>query len=94
MRREALIAVANAKTQRIATPSFTPLDDQLKSRFIDNAEPIIQRKISNCTCLMPIASVPRSTHGTTAPIAPVTFNDEIALIGLDRPLSIAAPDGR
>jgi hypothetical protein len=91
--REALIAAANAKTQRIATPSFAPLDEQLKSRFIDSAEPIISTRDFK---LYPFdADRFRAAIGTWNNCAhcPVTFNDEIALIGLDRPMSVATQDG-
>ena len=31
-------------TERLAIPSYTPLADELKSRFLDHAEPIARSK--------------------------------------------------
>jgi 4-amino-4-deoxy-L-arabinose transferase-like glycosyltransferase len=91
--RDALVAAANARTQRIATPSFTPLDEQLKSRFIGSAAPITSTKdfkLYSFDADRFRAAIDAWDHCANCP---VTFNDEITLIGLERPLSIAAQDG-
>lgn len=91
--REALVAASNATIQRVAVPSFTPLDDQLKSRFIGNAEPITWTKDFKLYAFDADRFRAAIDTWNNCANCPVMFNDEIALIGLDHPASIAAPDG-
>ena len=42
--RDAIIAAGNAHAERLAVPSYTPLDEELKSRFLNHAEPIAWSK--------------------------------------------------
>lgn len=91
--REALVVAANAGVQRLALPAYTPLADELKSRFMTGVEPIAQSKDFK---LYPFAAARfRAQIEAWAPCAdcPTRFNDEIELLGLDRPVTISQTSG-
>jgi 4-amino-4-deoxy-L-arabinose transferase-like glycosyltransferase len=87
--REALVVAANADRQWLALPSYTPLADELQPRFLKGVEPIAQSKDFK---LYPFdAARFRSQIEAWPPCAdcPTRFNDEIELLGLDRPLTVS-----
>jgi 4-amino-4-deoxy-L-arabinose transferase-like glycosyltransferase len=86
--RQALIAA-----DRLALPSYTPLADELKSRFLNGGEPIAQSKDFK---LYPFdAARFRAEVEAWIPCAdcPTRFNDTIELLGLDRPLTGSKSSG-
>jgi 4-amino-4-deoxy-L-arabinose transferase-like glycosyltransferase len=93
--RESIVAIAGAATERIALPSFTPLDGDLKSCFLDNAQPITATKDFKIYPLDVNAlrtSIERwaSTVETlehTATSVPISFDGNIELIGYDRAIT-------
>lgn len=91
--REALVVAANADIQRLALPSYTPLADELKSRFVNGVEPIAQSKDFQ---LYPFdAARFRAQIEAWTPCAdcPTRFNDEIELLGIDRPVTVSRASG-
>ncbi len=91
--REALVAAANTDIQRLALPSYTPLAAELKARFMNGVEPIAQSKDFK---LYPFAAARfRAQIEAWAPCAdcPTRFNDEIELLGLDRPVTVSRASG-
>jgi 4-amino-4-deoxy-L-arabinose transferase-like glycosyltransferase len=87
--REALVVAANADTQRIALPSYTPLADELKLRFLNGVAPIAQSK--DFKVYLFDAAHFRTQIEAWPPCAacPTRFNDEVELLGLDRPLTVS-----
>jgi hypothetical protein len=86
--REALIA-ANGATQRLALPSYTPLADELKSRFLNDVEPIAQTKDFKIYAFdanqfrAQIAAWPMCAD------CPARFSDQIEMQGVQRPDQIS-----
>jgi 4-amino-4-deoxy-L-arabinose transferase-like glycosyltransferase len=89
--REALVAAANTDVQRLALPSYTPLADDLTSRFLNQVEPMARSKDFK---IYPFdADRFRGEIGTwTCAACPVGFNDEIELTGVQRPDRTARAD--
>jgi hypothetical protein len=92
----ALIAVAGASSERIALPSFAPLDDALKSRFLGNVTPLTSTKEFKIYPFDAAAFrneieqwVTRPSAVGTAPQLPVTFDGNIQLLGIDRAATIS-----
>ncbi|HET7375598.1 MAG TPA: hypothetical protein VFK30_02755, partial [Anaerolineae bacterium] len=90
--RESLVALAGASIERMALPSFTPLDNDLKSRFLSKAQPLTATKDFK---IYPLdADVLRASiehwdaaSGATDPATaswPISFDGNIDLIGYDR----------
>jgi len=90
--QSALVAVSGATDQRIALPSFASLDEAVKARFVGGVPPITQTKEFK---IYPFnaAAVRMVLAGWTCSVCPVSFDDEIMLLGIDRPLSISRADG-
>ena len=90
--QSALVAVSSATDQRIALPSFAPLDEALKARFLSNAQPITQTKDFK---IYPFDAAAFQTvlAGWTCSGCPVSFDGEVKLLGIDRPVSIARTAG-
>jgi len=91
--REALVAAAHVATQRLALPSYTPLADELKARFLKGVEPIAQSKDFK---LYPFdAARFRTQIEAWPPCAdcPTRFNNTLELLGLDRPLTVSQASG-
>ncbi len=93
--RESLVALAGASIERVALPSFTPLDSDLMSRFLGNAQPITATKDFKIypldvnalrTSIERWAStVETPDHAATS--APISFDGNIDLIGYDRAIT-------
>jgi 4-amino-4-deoxy-L-arabinose transferase-like glycosyltransferase len=87
--REAIVAAAGASSERLAIPSYTPLAEELESRFLNGVAPIAQSK--------DFKIYPLAAHQLRDQIAmwgncadcPVRFNAEIELLGLDRPMTVS-----
>ena len=90
--QSALVAVSGATDERIALPSFASLDGDLKSRFLYNVQPITQTKDFK---IYPFnaAAIRAVLAGWTCSVCPVSFDDEIELLGIDRPVSISRTAG-
>jgi hypothetical protein len=84
--REAIIAA-----DRLALPSYTPLADELKSRFLDRTQPIMQ--LRDATIYPFDADRFRAQIAEwTCTTCPARFNDQIELTGLQQPDRIARAD--
>jgi 4-amino-4-deoxy-L-arabinose transferase-like glycosyltransferase len=91
--RDALVVAANAAAERLALPSYTPLADELQSRFLKGVEPITQSKDFK---LYPFdATGFRTQIEAWPPCAdcPTRFNDSIELLGLERPVTVSRTSG-
>lgn len=91
--RDALVVAAQAAVQRLALPAYTPLAAELKARFMTGVEPIAQSKDF---MLYPFdAARFRAEIEAWNPCAacPVRFNDEIELLGIDRPVTVSRASG-
>jgi hypothetical protein len=90
--RDAIIAARDVSRERLALPSYTPLAEELASRFLDHVEPVAWSK--------DFAIYPFDTARFRAQIAawscatcPARFNDQIELRGVQHPNRIARADG-
>jgi 4-amino-4-deoxy-L-arabinose transferase-like glycosyltransferase len=90
--RESVVALAGASIERVALPSFTPLDDDLKLRFLNNVQPI--------TATRDFKIYPLDVNGLRTSIEnwkaantsqlPVSFDSNIDLIGYDYSITASA----
>lgn len=80
--REALIVAADATTQRLGVPSFTPLDPGLHARFLTSVEPLTQTKGFKLYAFS-AAQFRRTVEAWTCVMCPVSFNGDLTLIGLE-----------
>lgn len=95
--RESLVALAGVTSERVALPSFTPLVDDLMSRFLNNAQPITVTKNFKIYPLDVNAlrtSIERwvstvETLDHTATSVPISFEGKIDLIGYDRAMTVS-----
>jgi hypothetical protein len=90
--RESLVVAADANAQRLALPSYTPLAAELQARFLKAVEPIAQARDFK---IYPFdaAQFRAQIASWTCNACPVTFNDDLALTGLDRPDQISRSTG-
>ncbi|MFN8598718.1 MAG: glycosyltransferase family 39 protein [Anaerolineae bacterium] len=79
--RDAIVIVADTATQRLAVPSFTPLDPQLQSEFLPDLEPITWTKDFKLYAL-DAAQFRQKIEAWTCMVCPVTFDDTVTLMGL------------
>ena len=89
--RESLVAVAGASVQRVALPSFTPLADELKSRFpltVITATKDLNLYAFDAVQFRSAIEAWRNCAG-----CPVAFDQNIALLGIDRPDSVTQTAG-
>jgi hypothetical protein len=90
--RDALIAAADASGERLALPSYTPLAEELKSRFLNQVEPLAWSKdfkiypFDADQFRMQIAA-------WNCAACPARFNEQIQLTGVEQPDRIARADG-
>jgi hypothetical protein len=78
--RDALIAAADVTSERLAIPSYTPLAEELKVRFLDQAEPITWTKDFK---LYPFNAARFRTqiNAWACATCPARFDDQIELTG-------------
>jgi 4-amino-4-deoxy-L-arabinose transferase-like glycosyltransferase len=96
--RESLVALADASVERVALPSFTPLEADLKSRFLNNAQPITAAKDFKIYSLDADAlrkSIDRwsgevGSPERLSPFLPISFDNNIDLIGYERSMTVTA----
>jgi hypothetical protein len=79
--RDSIIVAADATVQRLGIPSFTPLDPMLSAEFLDNSAPTVATKDFKLYAF-DAAQFRRKIEAWTCAACPVTFNGDIALIGL------------
>ncbi len=91
--REALVAAANVNAQRLALPAYTPLADELKLRFLSGVQPIAQSKDFKIYPFDAARFRAQIEAGTPCADCPTRFNDTIALLGLDRPVTVSRSSG-
>jgi 4-amino-4-deoxy-L-arabinose transferase-like glycosyltransferase len=91
--REALVVVADTTVQRLALPVYTPLAEELKSRFLNGVEPLVQTRDFKIysVAVDPIRDQIATWDNCAA--CPVRFNESVELQGLDRPVTISRADG-
>ena len=83
--RDALVVAANAQRERVAVPSYTPLADELQSRFLSDVEPLAWSRDFK---LYPLdADQFRAQLAKWAACAdcPARFGDQIELTGVQQP---------
>ena len=82
--REALVAAANASSARLAIPSHTPLDEDLRSRFLNRAEPIAWSKAFK-VYPFDAARFRAQIAAWSCAACPARFDDQIELTGWQPP---------
>jgi 4-amino-4-deoxy-L-arabinose transferase-like glycosyltransferase len=82
--RDAIIAAGSIRDERLAIPSYTPLDEELRSRFLQSAEPIAWSKDFK---IYPFdaAQFRAQIAAWSCAACPARFNDQVALTGLQQP---------
>ena len=82
--REALIAAANTTYERLALPSYTPLDSELQAWFLNQVEPITSSKDFK---IFPFdaAGFRKQIEAWGCTTCPARFNDQIELLGVQYP---------
>lgn len=90
--QSALVAVSGATDQRLALPSFISLNDNLKSRFLPGSQPISQTRDFRIYPFDAAAFRVAIEKWDKCADCPVAFNNEIALLGIERPISISRAD--
>ncbi|CAG0933021.1 hypothetical protein TFLX_02854 [Thermoflexales bacterium] len=90
--REALVVAAAVTSERLAVPAYTPLAEELKSRFLKGVEPLAWSKEFK---LYSVAATPVRAQIAMWRCAacPARFNDQIELTGADHPDRISRADG-
>ncbi|HLF25152.1 MAG TPA: glycosyltransferase family 39 protein [Anaerolineae bacterium] len=95
--RSALVMIAAAREQRVALPSFTPLDGELAARFLPGIQPITPTRdftlypFDVAAFRNEIAAwggALQTPDGARA-MPPVSFDDNVRLLGYQRPASVA-----
>jgi hypothetical protein len=84
--REAIITA-----DRLALPSYTPLADELKSRFLDQTPPIVQSK-DFAIYPLDIDRFRSRIAAWSCATCPTRFNDQIELTGVQQPDRISRAD--
>ncbi len=92
--RESLIAAASANdSQRLAVPSYTPIDDQLKSSFLKDSDPIAATKDYRIYSFnVADFRAALAQWGNRCADCPLAFDGNIALIGMEHPAHILRAD--
>jgi 4-amino-4-deoxy-L-arabinose transferase-like glycosyltransferase len=92
--RESLIAAAAANdVERLAIPSYTPLNDQLKLRFLNGSNPLVATT-DFVIYRFNVADF-RATlaqWGARCADCPIAFDGNVALIGLEHPAQVSRAD--
>jgi 4-amino-4-deoxy-L-arabinose transferase-like glycosyltransferase len=91
--REAIIAPAAAAVERLALPSYTPLDEELTSWFLNQVKPIASAKDFKIYPLN-AADFRAQLETWNCPTCPVRFNDQIELMGIQYPDRVVSGDQR
>ena len=84
--RQAIVVTADATTQRLAMPSFTPLDPTLQAEFLSGVEPITWTKDFKLYVLN-VSQFRQKIEAWTCQACPTTFDNTITLIGLQTTLA-------
>jgi hypothetical protein len=90
--RDAIIAADDAPVERLAIPAYTPLAEELESRFLNHVEPIAWSKDFK---IYPFDAAQFRAQIATWPMCvecPARFNDQIELTGLQQPDRVARTD--
>ena len=87
--QSALVAVSGATQQRLAMPTFMPLNDTLRSRFLPSSQPITQTKDFRIYSFDATAFRAMIEKWNKCLDCPVVFGDEIALLNIEQPTSIS-----
>jgi 4-amino-4-deoxy-L-arabinose transferase-like glycosyltransferase len=91
--REAIIAPADAAVERLALPSYTPLDEELTSWFLNQVKPIASAKDFKIYPLN-AADFRAQLETWNCSTCPVRFNDQIELMGIQYPDRVVSGDQR
>jgi 4-amino-4-deoxy-L-arabinose transferase-like glycosyltransferase len=91
--REALAVAAYADIQHLALPAYTPLADELESRFLNDVEPIAQSKDFKIYPFDAARFRAQIEAWTPCADCPARFNGDIELLGLDRSVTISRASG-
>jgi 4-amino-4-deoxy-L-arabinose transferase-like glycosyltransferase len=91
--REAMVVAANTDVQRLALPSYTPLAEELKTRFLNGAEPIASSKDFKVYSISADHFRDQIAAWGNCPACPVRFNADVELLGIDQPMTISQTSG-
>jgi 4-amino-4-deoxy-L-arabinose transferase-like glycosyltransferase len=82
--RDAIVAAGGAHDERLAVPSYTPLDEELRSRFLNNVEPIAWSKDFK---IYPFdaARFRAQIAAWSCAACPARFNDQVEITGWQQP---------
>lgn len=79
--RDSIVVTAEATSQRLGVPSFTPLDPVLKAEFLSDSEPITTTRDFKLYAF-DAAQFRQSIGAWTCTACPVTFDQTVTLSGL------------